>query len=432
MLTNYEYIKFLEGKTADYVWQFTKQETDFSNIYLATKLYSEYKKYSIGQTLENFFIEKHDIYGITDRHRTLIIAQLYGLITKSSSSYERENTTPIFDALQKSITAKQFQSIVTEQFLKFKLPALTYSRSTESENRRFVFPVIFIYQVLKRLKSRNITFITLDELYTYVMTANFHSEIEIVVNFLSNTIRPIINQNLLKKYKDRSRIIPLLKNIDLFKIDSVNKKICINTYYETVMDNFLNKYANKIFDGSLENEENYKKYLYTLQNYDINLINELDNSYIIDGLSIKDTDDDLYNESVLNVDNIPQEIQIERYAIKRDNTIGAKALKDADYLCEFNHEHNTFIAKSNGRQYMEAHHIIPFNQSQHIWEKYRVNIDCPNNIVSLCPICHRAIHLGEFEVKLKILKKLYDLRVDKIRDMGLSKFCFEDLLKVYL
>lgn len=434
MLNNYEYIKFLESKTEDYVWQFTKQETNFSDIYLATKLYNEYKKYHIGENLEHFFSKNSKDYGITNRHRTLIIAKLYGLITQTSNIYEKEEVTPIFNALQNTSTIEEFQKIATEQFLKIRLPALTYSRATTSENKRLIFPIIFIYQILKKLKNRNITFITIDELYTYVMTANFHSEIEMIVDFLSNKNKPIINSNLLKKYKDRSRILTLLKNINLFKIyESQNEKnISINENYELIMDNFLEQHLNKILVTSLENDESYKQYLYTLQNYNINLINNLDNKYIIDGLSIKDIDDNFYNESILNINKIPEKIQINQYAIKRNSMIGAKALSDAKYLCEFNNEHKTFISKNNNKQYMEAHHIIPFNQSEYIWKKHKINIDCSNNIISLCPICHRAIHFGNFDTKLEILKKIYDLRIEKIHEMGLKQFSFEDLLKAYL
>ena len=55
-----------------------------------------------------------------------------------------------------------------------------------------------------------------------------------------------------------------------------------------------------------------------------------------------------------------------------------------------------------------------------MWNRKHKNIDCLENIVSLCPTCHRAIHHGEFDVKLAILKHLYDIRIDKLKDAGID------------
>ena len=78
-------ISQLNGAFKGYVWQFTKQETDFEKIFLSAKLFNEWKQNTQNLSLEEFFIDQHNKYGITDRHRTLIIAQLYGLITKNGS-----------------------------------------------------------------------------------------------------------------------------------------------------------------------------------------------------------------------------------------------------------------------------------------------------------------------------------------------------------
>ena len=432
MTTNAEYINFLEQNDLNYVWQFTKQETGFSNIFLSTKLYNEFMRNPSASNLEDFFTINHNTYGITDRHRTLIIAQMYGLITKYHSSYKDEEITEVFKALQNCSSIEKFKSLVSEQFLKFKLPAITYSRQSDTTNTRYVYPVIFIYQVLKKLKARRITSITIDELYTYVMTANFHSDVDTVVSLLSSAIRPIVNPILLSGYKGRSRIIPLLKNINLFKFSDNDKFISINPYYEVAMDEFLTNNLSKIMDSSLEDDDNYKHYLYTVQNFDINLIDGFENSYITEGLSNNDYYDDEYNTDILNAGPLVSSIQKTKVDIRRDGMIGALALSRGNYLCEYNDEHRTFIARSNGKQYMEAHHIIPFNQAEYIYNKHKVNIDCVENIVSLCPICHRAVHLGEFDTKLNILKKLYDMRIDAIHSIGLSKFSFEDLVKVYI
>ena len=444
-MTNEEYVQFLEKQGEDYVWQFTKQETDFSKIFLATKLFNEWKQGSQSQSSEDFFKEQHEKYGITDRHRTLIISQLYGLLTKNSNRYEKEELTPAFGALNACDTTEHYKQLETEQLLKVRLPALTYSRTTDSKiTQRHIFPVIFIYQVLKRLKQIGTYSITLGELYTYVMTANLHSDIERVFMTLTQPIRPTLSARLLHLYKDRSRVITLLRNLDLFKIDE--ESISINPIHEKKMDEFLQEYFSQFMRTDLTDVEIYKEFLYTVQNFNLNLISN-DAETIISDNTDDIKEDAEYTESVTsqeNIQDIPanelvnfskEEPQVvvnkERLIIKRDAMIGVLAINNSHFKCEYDSSHETFISKRTKRPYMEAHHLIPVSQSQYIWNKKHANVDCIENIVSLCPICHRAIHHGELDIKLSILKRLYDQRKDRLSKVGLD-IDFETLLKFYL
>lgn len=442
-MTNEEYIQFLEREGENYVWQFTKQEVDFDKIFLATKLFNEWKNSETEISPEIFFSQQHSKYGITDRHRTLIIAQLYGLITKSGSTYKKENVTPIFKMLAQSTNSEIYKKIITEQLLKIKLSALTYSRANGAQDVRHIFPIIFIYQVLKSLKNLGINYISLDEFYTYVMTANFHSDLERVVQFLTQPIKPVISMSLLKSYKDRSRIIPLIKNLNVFILN--DESISINPVYEDIMDNFLTSKCPLFLKSELTNLELYKNFLYNSQNLGINLIDEE-----VDVVIASDIDE-LKDEAEYTEDVVSQEIsQItrekleilptieptivtegERLVVKRDAAIGVLAIANSEYKCEFDEGHETFISKKTKKRYMEAHHLIPVSQAQYVWKKKRANVDCIENIVSLCPTCHRAIHHGEFDTKLVILKKLYDLKYPDLAKAGLD-IDFETLLKFYL
>lgn len=442
-MTNEDYIQFLEREGENYVWQFTKQEVDFDKIFLATKLFNEWKNSGTEISSEIFFSQQHTKYGITDRHRTLIIAQLYGLITKNSSTYKKENVTPIFEMLSQSTNSEIYKKILTEQLLKIKLSALTYSRANGAQDVRHIFPIIFIYQVLKSLKNVGINHISLDEFYTYVITANFHSDLERVVQFLTQPIKPVISTSLLKAYKGRSRIVPLIRNLNLFILS--DESISINPIYEQTMDNFLISKHSLFSRNELTNLELYKNFLYNFQNLDINLIDE-DADVVIAGDIDELKDEAEYTEDVVSqeISQITREkleilptiepIMItegERLIVKRDATIGALAIANSEYKCEFDESHKTFISKKTKKRYMEAHHLIPINQAQYIWKKKRANVDCIENIVSLCPTCHRAIHHGEFDTKLVILKKLYDLKYPDLVKAGLD-IDFETLLKFYL
>ena len=101
---------------------------------------------------------------------------------------------------------------------------------------------------------------------------------------------------------------------------------------------------------------------------------------------------------------------------KRSSIIKVQSIKAANYSCEIEEKHKTFIAKSTGKQYMEGHHAIPLNRQ----EQFNVSLDIYANVVCLCPICHRLIHYGEDRDKELVLDKIYYDRSDRLAKSGLS------------
>ena len=75
---------------------------------------------------------------------------------------------------------------------------------------------------------------------------------------------------------------------------------------------------------------------------------------------------------------------------------------------------------------MEAHHLIPMASQK----DFSINIDRVENIVSICPICHSAIHLGDEATRLELVKKLYDLREQHLKRAGLN-ITFGELFSKY-
>ena len=61
------------------------------------------------------------------------------------------------------------------------------------------------------------------------------------------------------------------------------------------------------------------------------------------------------------------------------------------------------------------HHIIPINAQE---DFPNVNIDIPENVVCLCPSCHREIHNGRDSKEMMI--KLFDSRKDILIAKGIS------------
>ena len=101
---------------------------------------------------------------------------------------------------------------------------------------------------------------------------------------------------------------------------------------------------------------------------------------------------------------------------RRNGIIKKQSIEMANYFCEVEKEHTTFIAAASGHQYMEGHHAIPmFKQAN-----FEVSLDVYANIVCLCPICHRLMHYGRKEDRSRILGKLYIDRADRLAQSGIS------------
>lgn len=111
---------------------------------------------------------------------------------------------------------------------------------------------------------------------------------------------------------------------------------------------------------------------------------------------------------------------------KRSGILRTQTVELAGYQCDINHEHKTFIADSTKKQYMEAHHIIPLQHQ----EKFKNSLDVYANLISLCPICHRKIHLGVLDDRRVMVDELYEKRKERLVNCGflLGKEEFEDII----
>lgn len=100
----------------------------------------------------------------------------------------------------------------------------------------------------------------------------------------------------------------------------------------------------------------------------------------------------------------------------RDPQAAAYVKQQAEYKCEFNKDHKTFISDISGKQYVEAHHLIPMKYQ----DQFEYSLDIPENIVALCPNCHRAIHHGTKDCKKKIITALFNKRKKILKDNGIN------------
>lgn len=88
--------------------------------------------------------------------------------------------------------------------------------------------------------------------------------------------------------------------------------------------------------------------------------------------------------------------------IERDPKVALAAIKSAGFRCEYDPETSLFTSRVTGRFYVEAHHFIPLSASRFVSGK----LDIKENIVSLCPHWHRAIHHADNETARGIIEQL--------------------------
>ena len=109
----------------------------------------------------------------------------------------------------------------------------------------------------------------------------------------------------------------------------------------------------------------------------------------------------------------------------RDRNVAMNALLHANYKCEVDQNHPTFIRKNLDINYTESHHLVPMAYS----DLFNVSLDVEENIVSLCSNCHNLLHYGrDFK---DILEKLYNERKEDLNKVGID-ITFEQLLNMYL
>ena len=209
---------------------------------------------------------------------------------------------------------------------------------------------------------------------------------------------------------------------------------------------------NKVIPRAKENNENIgfgqanvwyanKKEHKSLVNEVLNYINDYSSKKLKkDSKRVNAKEDDELNEEI-NANKIqknkyfnysdelilrqePKEIRQGVTVYKRDRQKAINAISHSNFQCEINPDHLSFVKKSDGLPYMEAHHLIPMAQQ----DLFEYSLDVEENIVSLCSQCHNEIHYGENADRL--ITKLYHERIELLKKKKIY-VSLEELLSYY-
>lgn len=206
--------------------------------------------------------------------------------------------------------------------------------------------------------------------------------------------------------------------------------------YPKSSGNELRLYFNR--ESHFYPQSNTMWFIFTRPGESIPYIGEMDINeweYIINGANetaayeadyALDDEDELYQKVI----HSPQaQAGQSRQTVTRHNrnaNKAAQAIRNAGYTCQYNPRHTSFMSAASGKPYVEVHHLIPISQSH----KTNYSLDVSANLIVLCPNCHRAIHYGIPDVKLRYLEALYDDRIQDLKDSNLD-ISFDELCDMY-
>jgi len=123
----------------------------------------------------------------------------------------------------------------------------------------------------------------------------------------------------------------------------------------------------------------------------------------------------------------PKLMKKESSSYYRDPRIAKTVLVLNQYRCECYLSDKSFNTSDN-HIYAEAHHLIPMKFQKDFLE---LNLDRTDNIISLCPICHNAIHFGNKEEKEERLRVLFKKKKNLILFKTLNIDKFDDFYKKF-
>jgi predicted HNH restriction endonuclease len=232
----------------------------------------------------------------------------------------------------------------------------------------------------------------------------------------------------------------LIKELEmLFVLHPDDLRILKNrndSYFSQKVRNLVSHFETNFFGKHVvKGEKSGNSLTWRLNKKGEELINNYDNEELIELVLDQDFEDQVLSSARYNTlvdlhysENRLPILKSNRFgkAYYKDPRITKTYLENAGNKCEFNENHITFVSARTNDKYVEGHHLIPMKYQG----SFLINIDRSENLVALCPNCHRQIHLGTKAEKELVLKKIFKLKFDKLKNIGI-KISFEDLFNKF-
>ncbi len=116
-----------------------------------------------------------------------------------------------------------------------------------------------------------------------------------------------------------------------------------------------------------------------------------------------------------------------RAVYARSPAVARRALKQAQYRCQMDPAHRTFLRRDGVTPYVEPHHLLPMS----LTEYFDCDLDREQNIFALCSYCHDQIHYGAKEDARPMVQRLFEARRASVCGIIGREINLEELYRIY-
>ncbi len=299
---------------------------------------------------------------------------------------------------------------------------------------------------IERKENRNAFFVVDSRGKTHLLKSN-EEEIRAYICYIVRENPGITSGEAREKLKIIYQGYTIVDLMDQMNLTS-HQDIIDQTIRNVLVSNYSKKKNNILFYKSED-----RPYKYTLKDAGFLLAQEIEDRLtnvkqeneeyefendnietfkISKGLTIYN-DDELLNIENNNknfnlIDLIDEDkISASKNRFPTDPKIRATRFSKVLYKCEFNAEHVTFPTVSMDN-YLEGHHLVPMAAQRNF---RRTKLDCIENMVALCPICHSQIHYGTKEARKEVFDYIVDKRLSDLRKIGFTKEILNIIFDTY-
>jgi hypothetical protein len=183
------------------------------------------------------------------------------------------------------------------------------------------------------------------------------------------------------------------------------------------------------FDKIVEVYASGFEYYYDTSNRKISLMT---NEYL-NSLSVKDIFTNFFGVDIVmhypHTYYQPAEhlISVHDQKLVRNRLFVEQAFVRENRTCELCGTLETFEI-SNNRMYFEGHHAIPYNRT--VQAGFSKLLDHPDNIICLCPKCHKEIHFSLSERKKQLINSIFQKHMNLIADYEIENI--ESIYQYYM
>lgn len=252
-----------------------------------------------------------------------------------------------------------------------------------------------------------------NELNRFIFACIFYNPessqaMDIFYGLIENNIDYCSNIKMLKKlmYDKNSLLYKRIKNAGGKKSFLYDIATILNYYvFKTTAIKFF-------INGNENYNEFISRYIDNVFEHKLNIFFGLTSKE--DKKNIKQILQDTDNQNILqDVLEYTTGIRIDKYSKHKRKYLKQEVIKKYDYKCFFHHYSQddnektmhklSYFTTKKDIVYLEAHHMIQMENSKF----FNHDIDIIENIIPVCPICHRKLHNANNDIVYKMLEIYY-------------------------